>query len=298
MSLKASPRAKGHFRFADIGKLPNQMLAPIEGYGSEQCVTLEEAVKPLIDVVPNIERNVYVVKQDCHMPEDGLTPDESAAIRLYTLESYPREHALFFILNQLLRSQQRNRFTDWFLYLRLLLSALCHLPASASRLVYRGVRGKLQDDYPPGKTFIWWAFSSCTKTKEVLEQNDFLGTDGPRIQFDIECETGKDISKHSFYPKEHEVLLFPARKFKVISREDRWDGLCIIRLREIPTPHSLIELPAATSHDAQPRVLKDAHYSLVPDSHHHKPIHSQRELRKISLPLLLIHYGRRETLIV
>ncbi|CAF4650107.1 unnamed protein product [Rotaria sp. Silwood1] len=74
------------FRFADVGTLSTRMLAPIEGYERVPLVTLEEAVKPLIDIVPKVERNVFIVKQNCQEPEDGLTTDESASIMLYTEE--------------------------------------------------------------------------------------------------------------------------------------------------------------------------------------------------------------------
>ncbi|CAF1071083.1 unnamed protein product [Rotaria sp. Silwood1] len=73
------------FRFADVGTLSTRMLAPIEGYERVPLVTLEEAVKPLIDIVPKVERNVFIVKQNCQEPEDGLTTDESASIMLYTI---------------------------------------------------------------------------------------------------------------------------------------------------------------------------------------------------------------------
>ncbi|CAF4232834.1 unnamed protein product, partial [Rotaria magnacalcarata] len=65
-------------RFADLGVLPKRMLAPIEGYDKSPLVTLEEAVKPLIKIVPKVERNVFIVKQNCQEPEDDLTTDESA----------------------------------------------------------------------------------------------------------------------------------------------------------------------------------------------------------------------------
>ncbi|CAM4891511.1 unnamed protein product, partial [Rotaria socialis] len=74
-------------RFADLGALPKRMLAPIEGYEKTPLVTLEEAVKSLVKIVPKVERNVFIVKQNCQEPEDGLTTDESAAIMLYTYES-------------------------------------------------------------------------------------------------------------------------------------------------------------------------------------------------------------------
>ena len=36
------------------------------------------------------------------------------------------------------------------------------------------------DEFPEGKTFIWWAFSSCSSSIKVLEQ--FLGKSGVHEQ--------------------------------------------------------------------------------------------------------------------
>ncbi|CAF4538395.1 unnamed protein product [Rotaria magnacalcarata] len=103
-------------RFADVGALSKRMLAPIDGYEKAPLVSLEEAVKPLVNIVPKIERNVYVVQENCQNQEDGLTTDESASIMLYT-----------------------KNLVSWFLYLRLILTALARLP-SKRRSVFRGVK--------------------------------------------------------------------------------------------------------------------------------------------------------------
>ncbi|CAF4224451.1 unnamed protein product, partial [Rotaria magnacalcarata] len=81
-------------RFVDVGALSKRMLAPIDGYEKAPLVSLEETVKPLVNIVPKIERNVYVVQENCQNPEDGLTSDESASIMLYTYESMPRDDSL------------------------------------------------------------------------------------------------------------------------------------------------------------------------------------------------------------
>ncbi|CAF1261988.1 unnamed protein product [Rotaria sordida] len=90
----------GVLRFADFGALPKRMLAPIEGYEKIPLITLEEAVKPLVNIVPKVERNVKIVKKKCQESEDGLTTDESAAIMLYTYESMPHEDSLYVKLNE------------------------------------------------------------------------------------------------------------------------------------------------------------------------------------------------------
>ncbi|CAF2603985.1 unnamed protein product [Rotaria sp. Silwood2] len=228
------------FRFADVGTLPKRMMAPIEGYEKVALVTLEEAVKPLVDIVPKVERNVFIVKQNCQEPEDGLTIDESASIMLYTYESMPREDSLYVKLNATLRSEQRKNLIPWFLYLRLILTALARLPSERS-FVFRGVRENLWTDYPLGKIFIWWGFSSCTSSVEVLENEQVFGTTGNRTLFRIECTAAKNIKKHSFVTGEDETLLLPARQFQVISSFDSGNGLHIVQVRELKPQFDLLE---------------------------------------------------------
>ncbi|CAF1276404.1 unnamed protein product [Rotaria magnacalcarata] len=256
-------------RFADFGSLPKRMLAPIEGYEDMPLVSIEEAVKPLVNIVPKVERNVFIVKQNCQNPADGLTTDESASIMLYTYESIPHNNSLYAILNEILRSEDRQKLTPWFLYLRLVLTALARLP-SERYFVNRGVRADLREEYPGGSTFIWWGFSSCISSVQVLECEMFFGKTGTRTLFQIDCHTGKNIKNHSFVQKEDEILLLPARQFEVKSCLDSGNGLYIIQLKEIdpiypllePVPVPILEQsakknissgPQATGHQTKPK---------------------------------------------
>jgi hypothetical protein len=227
-------------RFADVGVLPKRMLAPIEGYENEPIVSLEEAVKPLVDIVPKIERNVFIVKQNCAEPEDGLSTDESASIMLYTYESMPHKHSLYIILNATLREEQRQKLIPWFRYLRLVLTALARLPSERC-FVNRGVKEDLRAQYPIGKSFIWWGFSSCTSSIGVLENEQFFGKTGTRTLFQIVCHTAKNIKNHSFLPTEDEILLLPARQFVVKGCLDSGNGLHIIQLEETDPVYPLLE---------------------------------------------------------
>ncbi|CAF3676944.1 unnamed protein product [Rotaria sp. Silwood1] len=237
-------------RVADFSSLPQQMLAPIEGYENTPLVSIEDAIKPLVSIVPKVQRNVHIVKQNCKHPKDGLTTDESASIMLYTYESMPHEHSLYAILNETLRSEERQKIIPWFLYLRLVLTALARLP-SDRLFVNRGVRKDLHAEYPEGSTFIWWGFSSCTSSIKVLESEMFLGTAGTRTLFQIDCHTGKNIKNHSFLSKEDEILLLPARQFEVKSCLNSGNGLHIIHIKEIDPTYPLLEpvsvLPSKTS---------------------------------------------------
>jgi hypothetical protein len=195
-------------RFADLGELPKRMLAPIEGYENMPLVSREEAVKPLVDIVPKNQRNVFIIKKNCQEPADGLTSDQSASIMLYTCESMPHQESLYVILNGTLRSEQRQKLITWFSYLRLVLTALVRLPPQRC-FVNRGVREDLRAQYPKGKSFIWWGFSSCTSSIEVLEAETFFGQTGTRTLFQIDCQSGRDVKNHSFIRNEDEILLLP-----------------------------------------------------------------------------------------
>ncbi|CAM2727446.1 unnamed protein product [Rotaria socialis] len=227
-------------RVADVGSLPEKMLAPIEGYENMPLVTLEEAVQPLAGIVPKVKRNVKIVKQNCQQPKDGLTIDQSASIMLYTYESTPHEDSLYVKLNEILRSEQRQNLIPWFRYLRLILTALACLPSECCS-VFRGIRNNSSTDYPEGKSFVWWGFSSCTSSVNVLENALFFGKTGKRTLFEIKSITAKDIRKHSFMPGEDELLLLPARKFQVKSCLNCGNELHIVQLIEVTPEYELLE---------------------------------------------------------
>ena len=232
-------------RVTDIVKEPLKTLLPIEGYENMPLVSLEEAVENLGQILPRIQNYAYVAKKQCKNPADNLTPDESASIMLYTMGWEPSSTCLYSILNATLRSKDRQKLKPWFLYLRLLLNALFRLPR-ISQTVYRGVKLDLSQQYVVGDTIEWWGFSSCTHTMMALQSELFLGKTGVRTMFAIECLNGKDISKHSYFETEDEILLLPATQFKVISCLDQGD-LKMVQLREViprfPLLHTISSSP-------------------------------------------------------
>ncbi|CAF4845225.1 unnamed protein product, partial [Rotaria sp. Silwood1] len=82
---------------------------------------------------------------------------------------------------------------------------------------------------------------------KVLENEQFLGTKGSRTFFTIQCHSGKDIKKYSYFKAEDEILLPAARQFKVESCLTQGTDFYMIQLKEIQPPFPLIELvPTAT----------------------------------------------------
>ncbi|CAF1130770.1 unnamed protein product [Adineta steineri] len=228
-------------RVSDIVKEPQKMLMPIEGYEEMPIVPLEEAVGPLVSILPKVQNYAYVAKERCEsVPPDDLTQDESASIMLYSMEWEPHDKCLYFALNAALRTEDRRKLKPWFLYLKLVLTALEKLPSTRCH-VFRGVNLDLSNQYSKGKKFVWWGFSSCTTSIEVLENEQFLDKTGERTMFTIECDSGKDISRHSYFQSEEEVLLLAARQFIVVGCLRPAPGLHMIQLKETKPPITLLQ---------------------------------------------------------
>ncbi|CAF1282220.1 unnamed protein product [Adineta ricciae] len=216
-----------------------KMVKVIESFDALPTVSIDEAVDPLVSLIPDVKKMVAKVQEKCKSPKDGLTSDESASIMLYSLEWDPRETSFYIILNNTLRTEDQEQLKPWNLYLKLFICALEKLPP-VSKTIYRGVKMDLSAQYPKDKVFVWWAFSSCTSSIQVLQSEQFLGKTGTRTLFNIDCSSGKDIREHSFFPTEDEVLLIAARKFQVVSCLDSGNELFIIQVKEVETDEPLL----------------------------------------------------------
>ena len=115
-----------------------------------------------------------------------------------------------------MREEDREILKPFFPYIKLLLTALYKLPAVRGDVVYRGLKGDHSKDYPEGSTQMWWAFSSTTRSIEVLTSDLFLGDAGPRTMLHIQDCDGFDITPYSaMKQQEKEVLLAPGTEVEV-----------------------------------------------------------------------------------
>jgi len=178
-------------RFLDDVRDEPRMLKPLEGYEFYPLMSIEQATKPLYPIVDDLERKVCFAKQNSQEPRpDGLTPDESAAINLYTMEWTPTSSSLYIVLNRTLRLEDRDQLKPWFPYLKLFLTGLYKIPSKVDT-VWRGVKGvDLSTAYPTGQKCTWWALTSCTTSIEVLKSPSYLGDHGVRTLFSIDCKNG------------------------------------------------------------------------------------------------------------
>lgn len=235
------------FRYLGVDEEPLRVLAPIQNYENTPLVSFNEAIILLDDIVPKIKHMVKAIKEINRELDEDLTQDESNSIRLYSLEWLPREDSLSYILNKALRSEHRQQLQSWFPFLRLILTALSHLP-STILTVYRSANMDLTDKYPTGTTVTWWGFSTCMKKDDKFDNGLFLARTDERTLFIINCHSGKNIHRHSIHDAEDELLLLPARQFTVMNSVNKGRGLHIIELREIrPAFNFWNALPSLTN---------------------------------------------------
>jgi hypothetical protein len=219
-------------------------LDPIVGYAQVPLLPLVKACAPLTDVIYNL--SVYVqlaLNETSEEPSDGLTVDESASIRLYTIEWQKPHRSLYSILNYTLKTTNRENLRPYFKYLKLFLTALAKLPCGAPQTVWRGVTKDLSAEFLPGTSVTWWAFSSCTTTMTVLRSNMYLGNTGSRTLFSVEAISGRTVRAHSHFVKEDEILLLPGTQMVVQSQLSPAPDLHIIHLKQVIPKETLLELP-------------------------------------------------------
>ncbi|CAF1232127.1 unnamed protein product [Adineta steineri] len=213
-------------RFTDI-ESTSKRLPPVYDYLTYQLVPLSEALEPISSTVDQLDHFSEVAKTECHFPSEyGLTPDESAAVYLYTMEW--GENSFNRVLNRALRAEDRSSLQPWFAYLKLFYVAVQKLPTIETNL-WRGVPKDITTNFKKGDEFTWWTISSCSTSVNIIK--DFLGPDS--TLFLIEAMNGKDVSSCTNYPNENEVILCPGTRFRVVSDPLDQPPMHLIHLQEI-----------------------------------------------------------------
>jgi hypothetical protein len=221
-------------------------IGPVVGYAEEILLPLFKACAPLTNIVHNLSFYVQMaLNETAEQPPDGLTIDESAAIRLYTIEWDKPHRSLYSMLNHTLMQDDREQLRPYFKYLKLFLTALVKLPCVPQLTVWRGVTKNMSAEFPPGTPVTWWAFSSCTVSLTVLENNMYLGNTGNRTLFSVEAINGRAVRAHSHFATEDEILLLPGTYMTVQSQLSPAPDLHIIHLKQVIPEKVLLEPPFA-----------------------------------------------------
>ncbi|CAF1309571.1 unnamed protein product [Adineta steineri] len=219
-------------------------ISPILGYADEPILPLADACTPLTDLLHNCLFYVQLALSETpEQPPDQLTVDESAAIRLYTIEWDAPYRSLYSMLNFHLKNNDKEKLVPYFKYIKLLVTGLVKLPCIPPLTVWRGVTKNLSAEFPPGTKVTWWAFSSCTTEMTVLENNMYLGNQGDRTLFSVEVMNGRTIKAHSHFVTEDEILLFSGTHMVVQSQLNPAPELYIIHLKQIIPEEITLEPP-------------------------------------------------------
>ena len=219
-------------------------LGAIVGYADEPLLPLLKACAPLADMIHDISFYAQAALNETpEQPPDGLTIDESAAIRLYTIEWEKSYRSLYAMLNHTLKNCDRDQLQPYFKYLKLFLTALAKLPCAPSLTIWRGVTKDLSAEFPPGTPVTWWGFSSCTTELPVLESHAYLGISGERTLFSVETINARKVIDHSHFVEENEVLLLPGTHMIVQSQFSPGADLHIIHLKQVIPQEMLLEPP-------------------------------------------------------
>jgi hypothetical protein len=112
--------------------------------------------------------------------------------------------------------------------------------------VYRGITADITSQFVVGQTGTWRGVTSTVANMSVLQHSPYLGTDGARILFPIECKNGKCIRSHSYFREEHEILLLPGFYFEVTSKLNAGNGLHLISLKQILSSSEETAIAAAS----------------------------------------------------
>jgi hypothetical protein len=217
-------------RFTDV-ELENKRLPACYGYITYKILSLEEAMKDLDKILPEVNFFVKKAKKHCIYPnEHQLTKEEAATIYLYTMEM-SEDVCVYRILNHTLREEDRSKVRPWFGYLKLLHLATSKLPKFRGT-VWRGVNKDVTKTFKKGQKITWWSITSSSKSVDVI--SSFLGEVPQSTLFNIDCSSGKFIGEYTCFPKEDEVILMPGTTFEVVADPlHHHGGLHIIHLKEI-----------------------------------------------------------------
>ena len=221
-------------RIGTVEALADQ-LSPITGWEDQPLVTLPESTSGL-PVKAVAVHALFAVEfgenyKEQH-PADTRSPHQIGAVHIYTQAWAESEDSLYAVLNTQLANADRAMLKVWFLYIRLLMSALAFEPKYEG-VVWRGVKEAIGAEYPKGRKFRWWRFSSCTEDGAVLQNPMFLGETGKRTLFSIKVTSGVKIQHLSaFGAGEAEVLIASGTRF-VVANVITTGELTVVSLEEL-----------------------------------------------------------------
>ncbi|CAF1488753.1 unnamed protein product [Adineta ricciae] len=242
---------------------PKEHVNSILGYATEPLLPLLEACRPLIGIIHDLSSYIETaLNKTPQVPPDGLTINESAAIRLYTIQWDSPHQSLHVMLNSALESGDRKNVQPYFKYLKLLLTALVKLPCVPPQTVWRGVNKNMSAQFSQNATITWWSFSSCASSTAELETKGSFSKTGERTLVSIEIINGRRIRAHSYSDSQDEIILLPGTQMVVDSRSQPSLDLHIIHLKQI-IPNEMNLEPPFKDANIFPKSKKSSWYTKL-----------------------------------
>jgi hypothetical protein len=215
---------KNRFINNNLPKLQEANHKAIIDYEDLPLLTLEEAVEKIIPLIPDVMDYVATAKKKYNCHSTLLTPDESAAIYLYTMST-----PFVTRLNETLRSDNRRVPEPWLPFLTLFVTALKKLSLTKAT-VWRGVNYDATLTFVAGEVYTWWNITSWSMDNNIAQE--YLDKSG--TLFVIETTQGRNISMFSAIPDEQEVILMPGTRVRTKNPLlNSIECLFIIHLEEI-----------------------------------------------------------------
>lgn len=185
---------------------PSELIKQIE---QEPLVPLQEALRPFQKKIKDLPKKITTAQKLCTKPsKHGLTPDESAAIYIYSMGT--DENSLYDHLKKAWQSKGPEQIRPWFSYLRLLFSAVKKCPDAPGE-VWQGMEynDRVEEILRDSSAALYIGFGSAIASPDPIRQRlNGKNDNSCRIIFvkysDVQA---KDIS--DYIKKGPEYILFP-----------------------------------------------------------------------------------------
>mmetsp|Transcript_13296 Transcript_13296/g.52989 ORF Transcript_13296/g.52989 Transcript_13296/m.52989 type:complete len:654 (-) Transcript_13296:35-1996(-) len=216
-------------RLQGVGEETVKVMGTLEGVRELPLVSFAQTMKQVYKNPVTQSHVKRAIQFANNLKSTGdLSKDEASAIHVYTSGS-----SFYRDLNAALRDPKRAKVNQYFLYIRLFLSALSHLaPCTTALSLWRGVAADLTKQYKPSSTIVWWGVSSCSSERRVAQ--GFLGPSGKRMLFEMHSSTAAPIKRFSAFSGEEEYIIAPGAQLKVVSATTDKTGLCHVIMEEVP----------------------------------------------------------------
>ena len=213
--------------FSRSGISKGNPLNLIRGFENEPLVSLEEALAPFHGKIDHLSDYIKEAKKKCHYPsENDLTPDESAAIYIYTRKW--GNGCLYDHLQAAWDSNKPSEMKPWFKYLKLFKTAYDKLP-TADEEIWQGkpfdpiLQKELDTDSAP----LYAAMDIFSPSKKSVERYLSTVDANEKILIGFQDIGAKLPGAHAADTK-YGALVFPGSKLGISNVEQTYDVQSII----------------------------------------------------------------------